>query len=168
MSRPLYHLLRLAAVTGLGLVLTACASTGQYPSDSSSRYPAGHYPRSHDADRDVTVSGGVEVETEHGRVRLYFTNDDRSRIHQYYRHRHRHLPPGLAKRERLPPGLERQLRERGRLPPGLQGHPLPYQLERNLSRLPDGYARMQVGAHVILIEEDTRLILDVVRDIGLD
>src|SRR5687767_10946725 len=30
------------------------------------------------------------------------------------------LPPGLAKRESLPPGLRAQLRERGELPPGLQ------------------------------------------------
>lgn len=30
------------------------------------------------------------------------------------------LPPGLAGRDRLPPGLERQLRETGSLPPGLQ------------------------------------------------
>jgi len=31
------------------------------------------------------------------------------------------LPPGLAKRHgRLPPGLEKQLLERGQLPPGLE------------------------------------------------
>src|SRR4026207_2323497 len=29
------------------------------------------------------------------------------------------LPPGLAKRQPLPPGLRSQLRERGELPPGL-------------------------------------------------
>jgi hypothetical protein len=30
------------------------------------------------------------------------------------------LPPGLAKRQTLPPGLRKHLRERGELPPGLQ------------------------------------------------
>ena len=30
------------------------------------------------------------------------------------------LPPGLAKREQLPPGLRKQIRENGTLPPGLQ------------------------------------------------
>src|SRR5947207_13384011 len=30
------------------------------------------------------------------------------------------LPPGLAKREALPPGLRKQVREGGALPPGLQ------------------------------------------------
>jgi hypothetical protein len=42
------------------------------------------------------------------------------------------LPPGLAKRDRQPPGLERQLSERGRLPPGLQKRALPEDLEARL------------------------------------
>jgi hypothetical protein len=44
------------------------------------------------------------------------------------------LPPGLAKREKLPPGLERQLKERGKLPPGLQKkiQPLPPELDKQL------------------------------------
>src|SRR5919107_2406176 len=30
------------------------------------------------------------------------------------------LPPGLAKRESLPPGLQKQLQKNGKLPPGMQ------------------------------------------------
>ena len=41
-------------------------------------------------------------------------------IHDWYRAHYSHLPPGLAKRDRLPLGLERQLVVRGTLPPGLQ------------------------------------------------
>ena len=35
-------------------------------------------------------------------------------------HSGRGLPPGLAKRDRLPPGLEKHLLKHGSLPPGLQ------------------------------------------------
>ena len=43
---------------------------------------------------------------------------ERRLIHGYYATGA--LPPGLAKRRRLPPGLQKHLRERGQLPPGLQ------------------------------------------------
>ena len=36
------------------------------------------------------------------------------------------LPPGLAKRDRLPPGLEKHLWKHGSLPPGLQKKVDPY------------------------------------------
>ncbi len=38
----------------------------------------------------------------------------------------RGLPPGLAKRDRLPPGLEKHLLKHGSLPPGLQKKIDPY------------------------------------------
>lgn len=38
-------------------------------------------------------------------------------IHDWYRESEHHLPPGLAKKDRLPPGLEKQLVTRGTLPP---------------------------------------------------
>jgi hypothetical protein len=43
---------------------------------------------------------------------------ERRIIRDYYRNNG--LPPGLANRESLPPGLAKHLRERGELPPGLQ------------------------------------------------
>jgi hypothetical protein len=76
------------------------------------------------------------------------------------------LPPGLAKRDRLPPGLEKQLRERGTLPPGLQKriHPLPLELERQLRKLPGGYTRVIIGASVVLMNEKTQVIHDMIRN----
>ncbi|MEQ8964282.1 MAG: hypothetical protein RID91_00535 [Azospirillaceae bacterium] len=72
------------------------------------------------------------------------------------------LPPGLAKKDRLPPGLERQLVEGGSLPPGLQRRALPGDL---LHRLPPrrGTERIVVDRDVILIETATGLILDILR-----
>ncbi len=77
------------------------------------------------------------------------------------------LPPGLAKREQLPPGLQRQLLKNGKLPPGLQKRiqPLPSQLEARLPRLPSGQRRIVIAGNVILLEERTAAILDMITGI---
>jgi hypothetical protein len=77
------------------------------------------------------------------------------------------LPPGLAKRESLPPGLRKQIEKNGTLPPGLEGklHPLPEELERNLPLLPDGISRVVVDRDVLLVEDATSRIKDIMRDV---
>jgi hypothetical protein len=79
----------------------------------------------------------------------------------------RGLPPGLAKKESLPPGLEKQLRRNGSLPPGLQKkvQPLPSALEVRLPRLPDGQRRVVLSGNVILMESKTNLILDILSNV---
>jgi len=72
------------------------------------------------------------------------------------------LPPGLAKKNRLPPGLERQLVEGGRLPPGLERRALPSDLRARLPRR-RGTDRVVVDRDVVLIETATGLILDILR-----
>ena len=49
-----------------------------------------------------------------------FSDHDGDAMRDWYRGHRNSLPPGLAKKDRLPPGLERQLEVRGTLPPGLQ------------------------------------------------
>jgi len=73
------------------------------------------------------------------------------------------LPPGLAKRETLPPGLQRQLQRNGTLPPGLEKrvHRLPWDLESRLPSKRAGVSRIVIGGNVILLEEATQLILDI-------
>src|SRR3972149_1340453 len=73
------------------------------------------------------------------------------------------LPPGLARREKLPPGLEKQLRRNGTLPPGLQkkATPLPADLERRLPALPSGHARVVVSDRGLVVEIRTQKIVDV-------
>ena len=77
------------------------------------------------------------------------------------------LPPGLAKREALPPGLQRQLEKNGTLPPGLQKkiQPLPAKLENRLPVVPEGTRRIVLGGNVILLDETTSTILDIIRDV---
>lgn len=67
----------------------------------------------------VGTSGRVVLEDEHGTLDLAFSARDRALIREHYTG-NRHLPPGLAEKDRLPPGLHKQLVRRGRRPPGLQ------------------------------------------------
>ena len=96
-----------------------------------------------------------------------FTVQERTVVTNYFRGNASGLPPGLAKRDRLPPGLEKQLRERGTLPPGLQKkvQPLPPELERQLTVLPTGYRRVVIGNAVILMNTKTALIYDIIRSV---
>jgi len=92
---------------------------------------------------------------------------EQERIRQWFRVNRTGLPPGLAKREQLPPGLQRHLEKNGVLPPGLQKkvQPLPAQLEQELPKLPAGFRRYVIAGHVILVEERTARIVDIVRDV---
>jgi len=96
-----------------------------------------------------------------------FTEQERALIRGWFRHHRAGLPPGLAKRDELPPGLAKQLGERGKLPPGLDKklHPLPWDLERQLRRLPTGYRRVVIGGNIILMNERTAVIYDILREV---
>ncbi len=74
------------------------------------------------------------------------------------------MPPGLAKKDSLPPGLQKQLQKNGKLPPGLAKRDLPSGLE---GRLPmrKGQKRLIVGNDVVLIERATGLVLDILVDV---
>ena len=110
------------------------------------------------------ASGGIVVRDRDTRVSVYFSDHDRSEIHSYYAGRR--LPPGLAKRNRLPPGLERQLERKGTLPHGLQSRELPGDLEKRLSPLPRGYVRLQVGTSILIKNVRTNVIVDIIKDVA--
>lgn len=108
----------------------------------------------------VLTSGRVQVRDEHASIEVGFSSRDRSLIEDYYRqHPAPKAPPGLARREALPPGLARH----GELPPGLQGRLLPRDLESRLTVLPSAYVRLVIGRDVVLIERDTRRVLDILH-----
>ena len=70
------------------------------------------------------------------------------------------LPPGLAKKDRLPPGLERQLERNGTLPPGLEKRvrPLPGVCTARLPRLPRDWARVVLSGRIILLDPTNRIV----------
>lgn len=114
-----------------------------------------------------SVTAGVAVRGSGTLVEIRFTDDDRRIIRDYYDGRRASLPPGLAKKEQLPPGLRKQIVRRGHLPPGLEGHRLPRDLEKRLSRIPEGHLRVRIGADVVLMNGKSRLILDVIKDVAI-
>jgi len=111
------------------------------------------------------ASGDVRV---HGRdydVRVVFSDHDRAAIRDYYRINYRSLPPGLAKKGKVPPGHARKLMRGQPVPPGLEWGYLPANLERRLDRLPEGYVRVIVGADVGIMNVRSRVILDLIEDL---
>jgi hypothetical protein len=67
----------------------------------------------------------------------YHYDSHQEAIRGWYSERESHLPPGLAKKDRLPPGLEKQLVRNGTLPPVL------------------------ISGHIVLLNRKTNLIVDV-------
>jgi hypothetical protein len=100
--------------------------------------------------------------------RYVFSAHEREVITRYYVNRGSNLPPGLAKRGGdLPPGLQKHLERNGTLPPGLQKRlePCPVELERQLPPLPVEYRRAVIGAHVVILNKNTNVIVDIMKDV---
>jgi Ni/Co efflux regulator RcnB len=117
----------------------------------------GHgHANGHDKDKDKHDRDDDRGERGH------YRDHDRE-LHQWYVGHRNHLPPGLAKRDELPPGLERQLIVRGTLPPGLRDrmHPCPVEVERYLPPPPVGYVHAVIGGHIALVNRKTFFVLDV-------
>ena len=101
-------------------------------------------------------SGSASVQLSFGR--------DSDVIRQYYRGvPESKLPPGLAKRGDLPPGLAKQLKRNGHLPPGLEKkiYPFPVELERRLPPLPPDYGRAFIGGNAVIYNKSTSIIIDI-------
>lgn len=75
------------------------------------------------------------------------------------------MPPGLAKRKKLPPGLAHQLERNGKLPPGLQERSLPDNVKAELPPAKEGTERAIVGKDVVLIDKQTNQILDIIHGV---
>ena len=110
----------------------------------------GYYPEQ-DRPRYEEVSNHVPTE---------FSERDRRIIRSCLAEQPSNLPPGLAKKDRLPPGLERKLERDGTLPPGLQKRvqPLPQFCSARLPRLPENWVRVSLGARVLLLDPSERIV----------
>lgn len=98
----------------------------------------------------------------------WYADHDRNARVDYWYHEHEEdddLPPGLAKRDRLPPGLERQLVLRGHLPPGLEKrmHRCPEDLERELPPPPPECEHVIIGGHIVLWNRHTNIVVDIIH-----
>jgi hypothetical protein len=129
-----------------------------------------HGHDNHDRDDDDHGHGhGNDHAKEHGNGHGHdhdrYDDHDRDAARNWYRAHYSHLPPGLAKRDRLPPGIERQLVVRGTLPPGLrkQMQPCPHELEAMFPPPPPNYAHVVIGGNVVLVNRLNFQIADVMH-----
>jgi hypothetical protein len=98
-------------------------------------------------------------------IDIAFGDRDRQLIREYYgiTPQRKQLPPGLAKQGKLPPGIQKQLVRQGQLPAEVRYRHFPRDLERQLSPLPDGFARVVIGGSFALIDKRTRVVFDVIH-----
>ena len=123
----------------------------------------------------LTGLPGCETSPRYGEVRVYerdfdvrvvFSDSDRRIIREYYREDYRRLPPGLAKKGKIPPGHAYKIRRYQSVPPDVSWIYLDPDIERRLSRLPEGYVRVIIGADVAILNTRTRVVVDLLEDIN--
>ncbi len=138
--------------------------------------PVGANAMSSKDNNNVTAEDRRVERLENRILQRIFTDYEREEIENYFEDYYdddgktskkakKGLPPGLAKRDTLPPGLQKQLEKNGRLPPGLEKRMLPDNLESRLPARAENLARRIVGDDVVLIDEDTDLILDIIYNV---
>jgi hypothetical protein len=152
----LTRIFRYGVASALAVALLSVPALAQGNSQGHGK-GKGHNKQQDDDDND----GG-----KHGKYG--FGKHDREIISGYYANRGSSLPPGLAKRGgNLPPGLEKHLERNGTLPPGLQKRiePCPEELERQLPPLPADYRRAVIGAHIVVLNRNTNVIVDIMKDV---
>ena len=77
--------------------------------------------------------------------------------------KHKDIPPGIAKKGSLPPGIYKQLVRNGQIPPDVHYQSLPPDLIVQLPPLAPAYQYVIVDDRVLLIQAATRAILDVLQ-----
>jgi hypothetical protein len=141
------------------LTFVSLSSAGQY-ADAPPAQPVPEY-RSDPPNRADAPNRSYDQTRDHPRRRQFqpaFTNYDRQNIRGCF-YDTANLPPGLARRDSLPPGLERQLERNGTLPPALESRaePLPDACSARLPRLPVDWSRVVVGNRVLLLDPGSRI-----------
>ena len=76
--------------------------------------------------------------------------------------------PDKSKRNRLPPGIAKNLARGKSLPPGIAKQYLPDRLRQTLPAPSVGYERIVVDSKILLVEIATGVIHDILVDVVLD
>src|SRR5689334_9554269 len=112
-----------------------------------------------DRDGDYARRAERDDDRDDDRDAMEFSEHDRQYIRSCMLGPSAGLPPGLAKKDHLPPGLERQVHRNGTLPPGLQKRvqPLPGACTARLPRLPSSWVRVALGRRILLLDVNYRI-----------
>lgn len=87
-----------------------------------------------------------------------FGENDRTIIERYVKEN------GLRSKS-LPPGIAKNVARGKPLPPGIAKRGLPSDLEGRLPTLRSGLERIIVGDDVTIVEEGTRIVVDILKDV---
>ena len=101
---------------------------------------------------------------EHGQPT--FSDRERDEINRYFQANpgaRSQLPPGLAKKNKVPPGWQKKLARGQRISDDVWANrvPLPREIAIKLPPLPDGVIRVRIEDRVVKVAERTREVLDV-------
>jgi len=137
---------------------------GQNPRYGSGAAQQGPRYGSGSAQQNTRYGNRNEQAYDDPRGQLYgsspeFSEAERNTIRSCMSGQYGELPPGLAKRDRLPPGLERQVQRNGQLPPGLQKRvqSMPGVCTARLPRLPADWSRVLLGSRVLMLDNHQRI-----------
>jgi len=100
----------------------------------------------------------------------HFDSDKRTYIHSYYDEEFRagRCPPGLAKKHNgcMPPGQAKKWRMGQPVPRDVVIYDLPPALVVKLGAPPQGYRYVRCASDILLISVSTRIVADVIIDLG--
>ena len=136
MKTPLSRVTFLALLAGLALPATLAAQQpeqGKQPKEKA-------YPQMDEATKKKWETAHAAIPQHEKIISDYLKAADPTT-----------LPPGLAKREALPPGIEKQLLDTGKLPAGFdqQIKPLPPELDTKLGAIDPTLKRGFAGDRVV-------------------
>jgi Ni/Co efflux regulator RcnB len=163
----------LAVAAALGIALAAPAAAdkpswagnGKGGKSEKSYKENGHknndHKKSHDDERR-------EWEGKHGK---HFRDHDRDVVRSYYReeyHKHKHCPPGLAKKHNgcMPPGQAKKWHYGRPLPREVVYYEVPRALVIQLPAPPSGYKYVRVASDILMIAVGTGMVVDAIQDLG--
>ena len=135
--------------------------------DAQGNKQGGKAAKDKDKDNKGKAKNGRDHDTpDHNTTVVVVDRDGHYRVVREYVTRG-NLPPGLAKRRTLPPGLSQQLHERGTLPPGLRAYytPVPAAWNQRFPAIPTYYQRYFVGSHLIIIDTRDNTLVSLIRDL---
>ena len=145
--KPLFVALLLDGSLTLPTVATVSADTAA-PLD----------PRAVQIADDPDIGDIIMSEIERRLIRSYY--DRNYREWNGNGNKHKNIPPGIAKKGWLPPGIYKQLVQGRYMPGDVVYYPLPYDL-RNQLPYRSGYEYYIADDKVMLVQIGTNLILDV-------
>lgn len=95
-----------------------------------------------------------------------FGKDERAVLETYFRENpaaRKQLPPGLAKKNKLPPGWQKKVARGEVIPDDVWQHRvlLPPDVVRRLPPSPPGTVTVRVDDKIVRVVEDTRAVLDI-------